>query len=248
MLTLFFCLRDGFRRRFVLQAEILALRHQLLVLQRSRRGHRLRLGWTDRVFWAGSPACAAIGDQLILKPETIIARHRKRFRLYWRWKSRHREGRPPISPELRNLIRQMSLANPRWGAPRIHGELLKIGIEVPQATVAKYMIRHPKPPSQTWRTFLKNHAKNLVAADFFVVPTIAFQLLFVFVILDHDRRRPIHFAVTSHPTEEWTARQLLEAFPWDSAPRYLLRDSDAGATIWRIWRILANLANDSLAS
>jgi len=120
----------------------------------------------------------------------------------------------------------MSLANPRWGAPRIHGEILKLGIQVSQATVAKYMIRHRKPPSQSWRTFLKNHAKDLVSADFFVVPTIAFQLLFVFVILDHDRRRPIHFSVTSNPTAEWTARQLLEAFPWDHAPRYLLRDRD----------------------
>ena len=121
----------------------------------------------------------------------------------------------------------MSLANPRWGAPRIHGELLKIGIAVSQATVAKYMVRHRKPPSQTWRTFLKNHVKDLVSADFFVVPTITFQLLFVFVILDHDRRRPIHFAVTSNPTAEWTARQLLQAFPWDNAPRYLLRDRDS---------------------
>ncbi len=121
----------------------------------------------------------------------------------------------------------MSLANPRWGAPRIHGELLKIAIAVSQATVAKYMVRHRKPPSQTWRTFLKNHVKDLVSADFFVVPTITFQLLFVFVILDHDRRRPIHFAVTSNPTAEWTARQLFEAFPWDNAPRYLLRDRDS---------------------
>jgi transposase InsO family protein len=121
----------------------------------------------------------------------------------------------------------MSLANLRWGAPRIHGELLKIGIAVSQATVAKYMVRHRKPPSQTWRIFLKNHAKDLVSADFFVVPTITFQLLFVFVILDHDRRRPIHFAVTSNPTAEWTARQLLQAFPWDHAPRYLLRDRDS---------------------
>ncbi len=120
----------------------------------------------------------------------------------------------------------MSLANPRWGAPRIHGELLKLGIQVSQATVAKYMVRHRKPPSQSWRTFLKNHAKDLVSADFFIVPTIAFQLLFVFVILDQDRRRPIHFAVTANPTAEWTARQLLEAFPWDNAPRYLLRDRD----------------------
>ena len=118
------------------------------------------------------------------------------------------------------------MANPRWGAPRIHGELLKLGFELSQATVAKYMVRHRKPPSQNWRTFLKNHMQNLVSTDFFVVPTITFRLLFVFVILSHDRRRPVHFAITDHPTAEWAARQLWEAFPWDSAPRYLLRDRD----------------------
>jgi len=157
----------------------------------------------------------------MVRPETVIAWHRKGFRLYWRWKSRRCQGRPSVPPEVRNLIRQMSLANPRWGAPRIHGELLKIGIEVSQATVAKYMVRQRKPPSQTWRTFLKNHTKDLVSADFFVVPTIAFQLLFVFVILDHDRRRPIHFAVTSNPTAEWTARQLDSS--WKSSRGILLR-------------------------
>jgi putative transposase len=120
----------------------------------------------------------------------------------------------------------MSLANPRWGALRIHGELSKVGIQVSQATVAKYMVRQRKPPSQNWRTFLENHMQTLVSDDFFVVPTIRFRLLFVFVILSHDRRRPVHFAVTADPTSEWTARQLLEAFPWDSAPRYLLRDRD----------------------
>jgi len=229
MLTVLFSLRDCFRARAVLQAEILALRHQLLVLQRSSRGRRLRLRWADRVLWVWLSRLwndwrSAL---LLVKPETVIAWHRKGFRLYWNWKSRHLEGRPCVFPEVRNLIRKMSLANPRWGAPRIHGELLKIGIAVSQATVAKYMVRHRKPPSQTWRTFLKNHAKDLVSADFFVVPTITFQLLFVFVILDHDRRRPIHFAVTSNPTAEWTARQLLEAFPWDNAPRYLVRDRDS---------------------
>jgi len=229
MLTLLFCLRDCFRARFVLQAEILALRHQLLVLQRSSRGSKLRLGWTDRVLWVWLSRLwrDCHSALLILKPETVIAWHRKGFRLYWRWKSRHSQGRPAVCPEVRNLIRQMSVANPRWGAPRIHGELLKIGIEVSQATVAKYMVRHRKPPSQTWRTFLKNHAKDLVSMDFFVVPTIAFELLFVFLILDHDRRRPLHFAVTSNPTAEWTTRQLLEAFPWDTAPRYLLHDRDS---------------------
>jgi transposase InsO family protein len=131
-----------------------------------------------------------------------------------------------VDKEVRDLIRKMSLANPRWGAPRIHGELLKLGFQLSEATVAKYMVRHRKPPSQTWHTFLKSHMKDLVSADFFVVPTISLRLLFVFVILDHDRRRPIHFVETKHPTAEWSAHQLLEAFPWDSAPRYLLRDRD----------------------
>src|SRR5260370_34368942 len=219
MVTLLFPLRDCFRARAFLLAEILALRHQLLILQRSSRGHKLRLRWTDRVLWVWLSRLwndwrSAL---LIVKPETVIAWHRRGFQLYWRRKNRRSDGRPTVSAEIRVLIRQMSLANPRWGAPRIHGELLKIGIEVSQATVAKYMARHRKLPSQTWRAFLNNHAKGLVSADFFVVPTISFHLLFVFVILDHDRRRPVHFAVTSNPTTEWTARQLLEAFPWDNA-------------------------------
>jgi transposase InsO family protein len=120
----------------------------------------------------------------------------------------------------------MSTANPLWGAPRIHGELLKLGIKISQATVAKYMVRQRKPPSQTWRTFLENHVKQLVSTDFLVVSTVTFRMLFVFVVLGHDRRRAIHFNVTSHPTAEWTARQIAEAFPWDSAPRYLLHDRD----------------------
>ena len=163
---------------------------------------------------------------IIVKPETVIGWHRWGFRLYWKWKSRHPAGRPSVSSEVADLIRRMSLANPRWGAPRIHGELMKLGISISQATVSKYMARHRNPPSQNWRTFLENHMQNLVSADFFVVPTTTFRLLFVFVILSHDRRRPVHFAVTANPTAEWTARQLLEAFPWDSAPRYLLRDRD----------------------
>ncbi len=229
MFTLLFSLRDCFRSRAVLQAEILALRHQLLIFERSSRGHNLRLRWTDRALWVWlsrlwSDWRSAL---LMVKPETVIAWHRRGFRLYWGWKSRHRRGRPAVSLEVRNLIRQMSLANPRWGAPRIHGELLRIGIEVCQATVAKYMARDRQPPSQTWRTFLKNHTKDLVSLDFFVVPTITFQLLFTLVILSHDRRRLVHFGVTANPTAAWTARQLLGAFPWDNAPRYLLRDRDS---------------------
>src|SRR5437899_5672312 len=228
MLTLLLSLRDCFRARSFLQAVILALRHQLLVLQRSNGGHKLRLGWADRVLWVWLSRLwndwrSAL---LLVKLETVIAWHRQGFRLYWRWKSRCVEGRPTVSPEVRNLIRHMSLANPRWGAPRIHGELLKLGIEVSQGTVAKYMVRHRKPPSPTWRTFLQNHAKDLVSTDFFVVPTATFRVLFVFVILSHHLRRTLYFGVTSHPTTEWTAQQLLDAFPWDSAPRYLLRDRD----------------------
>jgi putative transposase len=163
---------------------------------------------------------------MIVEPETVIAWHRQGFRLYWRWKSRHPLGRPSVSREVIDLIRKISLANPRWGAPRIHGELQKLGLELSQATVAKYMVRRRKPPSQTWRTFLQNHVKDLVSSDFFVVPTVFFDLLFVFVILSHDRRRLLHFGVTAYPTADWAARQLLEAFPWESAPRYLLRDRD----------------------
>src|SRR5580700_1187066 len=232
MLTTIFWLlssiRRDFRTRAALQAEILALRHQLLVLQRTSRGHRLRWGRADRLLWVwlSSLWCGWQSALVIVKPETVIAWHRQGFRLYWRWKSRHPLGRPSVSREVIELIRKMNLANPRWGAPRIHGELLKLGFELSQAMVAKYMVRHRRPPSQTWRTFLRNHVKDLVAADFFVVPTVFFDLLFVFVILSHNRRRVVHFGVTPYPTAEWAARQLLEAFPWNSAPRYLLRDRD----------------------
>jgi putative transposase len=228
MWSLLLSLRDCFRTRTVLQFEILALRHQLLILQRSKRDHKLRLNCADRVLWVWlSRAWTEWRSAMIIaKPETVIAWHRQGFRLYWKWKSRHGSGRPSVSREVRDLIRRMSLANPRWGAPRIHGELMKLGISISQATVAKYMVRHRRPPSQNWRTFLTNHMQTMVSVDFFVVPTITFRILFVFVILSHERRRPIHFAVTANPMSEWTARQLLEAFPWDSAPRYLLRDRD----------------------
>src|SRR5260370_31830427 len=172
--SVFFALRAGLRTRAALQTEVFALRHQLSVSQRSNHGRRFRLRATDRILgvwlsrlWAGWRSAL-----VIVKPETVIAWHRQGFRFYWRWKWRHAEGRPTVSQELRELIRRMGLANPRWGAPRIHGELLKLGIQVSQATVAKYMGRHRKPPSQTWRIFLKNHMEDLVAADFFLVPTV----------------------------------------------------------------------------
>lgn len=164
---------------------------------------------------------------MIVKPETVIGWHRKGFRLYWTWKSRSRSpGRPKVPQGIRELIRKKSIENPLWGAPRIHGDLLKLGIELSEATVAKYMVRHRKLPSQTWRTFLKNHAKQLVSVDFFVVRTLNFQLLFVFVVLENHRRRVVHFNITAHPTREWTAQQLREAFSWDKAPRFLLRDRE----------------------
>ena len=228
ILSLFFSIRQTFRTQAALQAEILALRHQLLVLQRSNRGHRLCLSIADRLLWVWLSRLWSgwHSSLVIVKPETVIAWHRQGFRRYWRWKSRHSLGRPAVSREVIDLIRKMSLANPRWGAPRILGELLKLGFKLSQATVAKYMVRHQKPPSQTWRTFLQNHMRDMVAADFFVVPTVFFDLLFVFVILSHDRRRVVHRGVTAYPTAEWAARQLLQAFPWDSGPRYLLRDRD----------------------
>jgi hypothetical protein len=164
----------------------------------------------------------------IVQPETVIRWQRTGFRLFWTWKSRrHGPRRPAIAPDIRALIRTMARANPLWGAPRIHGELQKLGIEISQATVSKYVVRHRKPPSQTWRTFLDNHIRSLVSVDFFTVPTVLFKVLFVFVVLAHDRRRVVHVNVTDTPTAEWSAQQLVEAFPWDTAPRYLLRDRDA---------------------
>jgi putative transposase len=197
------------------------------VLQRTRP-RRVRLVTMDRWLWV---VLARIWTGwrtalVIVKPETVIAWHREGFRLWWTWKSRRRMGRPTVPADVRTLIRTMAQANPRWGAPRIHGELLKLGVEVCQATVAKYMMRQRRPPSQTWRTFLRNHIGQIVAADFFVVPTATYRLLFVLVLLAHDRRRIRHVAVTAHPTAAWTAQQLREAFPWDQAPRYLIHDRD----------------------
>jgi putative transposase len=233
MLTLFRSflgtLRSCFQTRAALQLEILALRHQINVLRRSQRG-RLRLTEVDRLLWAGllhlwSGWRSAL---IIVKPETVIAWHRRGFRQHWTWKNRQGgPGRPQVPRNVRDLIWRMSLANPLWGAPRIHGELLKLGIELSQATVAKYIERPRKPPSQTWRTFLHTHLKQLVSTDFFVVPTVNFRILFVFVVLAHYRRRVIHFNVTAHPTSEWKAQQIAEAFPWDTAPRYLLHDRDS---------------------
>src|SRR5262249_11050506 len=219
----------GVRTHHALVLENLALRHQLAVLRRTVARPRLRP--CDRLFWVvlsrlwhGWAAAIAI-----VQPETVIRWHRAGFRLFWTWKSRRNgPGRPALPPEVRALIHRMAEANPLWGAPRIPGELRKLGLEISQATVAKYLVRRRmSPPSQTWRSFLANHVGTLVSVDFFTVPTVMFKVLFVFVVLAHDRRRVVHVNVTDAPTAQWTAQQLAEAFPWDTAPRYLLRDRDA---------------------
>jgi hypothetical protein len=216
------------KSRTALQLENVALRHQIGVLQRSAK-KRPRLHASDRLLWVWLSRVWADwrSSLFIVKPETVVAWHRNAFRLFWTWKIRRgKTGRPAVPHDVRDLIRLMSRENPGWGAARIHGELLKLGINIGETSVSKYLVRNRKPPSQTWRTFLENHLKSLVSVDFFTVPTIRFQVLYVFLVLAHERRRILHFAVTSHPTAEWAAQQLREAFPWDSAPRYLLRDRD----------------------
>ncbi len=219
-------LRSALRPRRELAFENLVLRQQLAVLK--HRHPRPRLTDSDRLFWVViSKLWSGWRDSLhVVQPETVVRWHRQGFRYYWSWKSRRR-GRPKIDPEIRGLIRRMCLANPLWGAPRIHGELLKLGIDISEATVSKYLIRRRGPPSPTWRTFLENHAKELIALDFFTIPTATFRVLFVLIVLSHNRRRILHFNVTAHPTGGWTARQLVEACGIDNVPRYLIRDRDA---------------------
>jgi transposase InsO family protein len=164
---------------------------------------------------------------MLVKPETVIAWHRRGFRWYWRWKSRRRAaGRPPLARDVVTLIETMHKANPTWGAPRIHGGLLKLGIEVAQSTVSKYLPRSQRPPSQGWRTFLQNHLGEMIAVDFAVVPTVTGQLLYVFIVLSLARRRVLHVNVTDHPTAAWTAQQMVEALPWEPTKRYVIRDRD----------------------
>ncbi len=176
----------------------------------------------------------------IIRPETLVRWHRAGFRCYWRWKSRPQGGRPRIDAELRVLIRRMSVENPLWGAPRIHGKLPKLGFEVAQSSVAKYMVKRRGPPSQGWQTFLRNHAPAIAAMDLFVVPTIGFDLLYAFVIVRLNRRELIWINATANPTAEWVARQITQAFPWDEAPHYLIRDRDQiyGAVVTRRLRAM----------
>lgn len=210
------------RSRLALQIEVLALRHQLAVYQRA--GRRPHLRPADRILWAW--LCRAWSGWrealVIVQPRTVISSQRQRFREHWTRLSRQGKlGRPSVTQEIRDLVRKISAANPTWGSPRIMGELRKLGIEVAKSTVEKYRGRPSKPPSPTWRTFLANHAKDLVSGDFFTVATVRFELLFVLIMLAHDRRRVRHFNITAHPTAQWTAQQIVEAFPRDTAPDYL---------------------------
>src|SRR6059058_5554270 len=216
-----------FRPRTALQAENLVLRHQLNVLRR-KSPTLVAFGNIDRLVFAALYRVApGVLDALkILKPQTEIRWHRAGFRTYWRWKSRPLGGRPSVPADIRRLIHEMSIANPLWGAPRIHGELLKLGIDVGQTTVAKYMARRRRPPSQGWKTFLRNHADGIASMDLFLVPTVSFRLLYGLLILQHNRRKLVWLAVTAHPSAEWLARQLTEAYGWQQAPRYIIRDRD----------------------
>jgi len=226
---LIWCALIGFfRSRTSLEAEILVLRHQLNILRRTSP-ERPKFGSIDRLVIAGlcSLSPSVLSALAIVRPETVIRWHRRGFRLYWRWKSKSLGGRPKLSTDIRKLIRDISLANPLWGAPRIHGELLKLGIDVGQTTVAKYMARNRRPPSQGWKTFLRNHADGIAAMDLFVVPTISFQLLYGLLILKHGRREIICLSTTGHPSAEWISRQLTEAYGWEEGPSYLVRDRDS---------------------
>ena len=235
-------LASPFRPTSRLEAENAALRHQLMVVQRKVRG-RVEFTNSDRLFfiqlYRWFPSILKVVT--IMRPETLVRWHRAGFRRYWRWKSRNLGGRPPIDAGLRALIRRMSIENWLWGAPRIHGELLKLGFAVAQSTVAKYMARlDGSPPGQRWGTFVRNHMPHIAAMDLFVVPTFGFNLLYVLVIVRLARRELVWINVTSHPTADWIAQQITEAFPWNEAPRYLIRDRDAiyGATVTRRLRAM----------
>ena len=219
-------LRQLLQSRAALVAENLALRHQIVILKRSVK--RPRLHRRDRIFWVWLSRLwqGWRSSLIVVQPETVLRWHREGFRLYWRWKSRRRCGRPKLDVEIRALIRRMSRDNPTWGRRRIRSELHLLGYEVAELTVAKYMVRGRKPPSQGWRVFLKNHSREIAAIDFFTVVTLNFRILICFVVLRHHQRTVVHFNVTSHPTGRWTAQQIVEAFPYETAPRYLLRDRD----------------------
>ena len=208
--------------------ENLALRQQLAALTRTVK--RLQLRMSDRLFWIVLAKAWRQGRTalIVVRPETVPRWHRQWFRRRWTQRSKRiRPGRPRTDAAIRTLVEKMAAANLLWGAPRIHGELRKLGIEVSERTVSRLLRRRCRPRSQTWRTFLDNHVASLVSTDFFTVPTLTGRVLFVLVLLTHHRRRIVHFAITEHPTAAWRAQQLIEVFPDDTASRWLLRDRDA---------------------
>lgn len=207
--------------------ENIALRQQLMVLQ--RQTGKVQLRDRDRVFWVWLHRVWPGWRRalVLVQPATVVGWHRRGFRVYWRWKSRARGGRPRVDPSVRSLIYHMWSSNPTWGAPRIQAELHKLGIDVSNATVRRYRPVGPRPPSQTWRSFLQNHRPDIAAMDFFIVPTATFRVLYVLLIMSHNRRRILHFNVTTSPSARWTAQQVVEAFPYETHPRFLLHDRDS---------------------
>jgi hypothetical protein len=223
VIRIFFCSRTD------TAVEILALRQQLAVLKRKRPRPPLRR--LDRLFWTILRRYWSRWAEVlvIVRPSTVVGWHRTGFRLYWRWRSGLRNGRPQISQEIRGLVRRLAVENPEWGAPKIHGEILKLGLAVSERSVARYLrrIRRRRDPGQRWLTFLQNHREVIVAFDFFTVPTVAFQVLYCFFVIEHGRRRILHFNVTPHPTAEWIVQQLREAFPEVAPYRYVIFDRDS---------------------
>jgi len=221
--------RVFFRSRSDTALEVLALRQQVAVLKRQRP--RPILNRLDRLFWTSLRRCWPRWAEVlvIVKPETVIGWHRAGFRLYWRWRSRPRSGRPKITEEIRKLIQRLAQENSNWGAPKIHGELLKLGFQISERTVARYLRRVGRrgDPAKRWRAFLQNHREAIVAFDFFTVPTLAFQSLYCFFVIEHGRRKILHCNVTRHPTADWVIQQLREAFPQAAPYRYVILDRDA---------------------
>ncbi len=222
-------IRVFFRSRVDVALEVLAPRHQVAVLKRKRP--RPALTRWDRYFWTAlRHLWPRWSDVLaIVKPETVVGWHRAGFRLYWRWRSRSRGGRPKVSQELRTLIRRLAKDNSEWGAPKIHGELQKLGFDVCERTVARYLerLRRRRDPGKSWQTFLANHREAIVAMDFFTLPTLNFKLLYGFFVIEHSRRRILHFNITSHPSSEWVVQQLRDTFPEAGPYRYLILDGDS---------------------
>jgi len=229
LLSLVAAVRVLFRSRAEAALEVLALRQQVAVLKRKRP--RPELNAADRLFWTMLRRWWSRWKDvlIVVKPETVVGWHRAGFRLYWRWRSRPRGGRPKVTEEIRLLIRRLGEENPGWGAPKIHGELQKLGFVVDERTVARYLrgIRRRGDPAKRWLTFLRNHREAIAAFDFFTVPTVTFKLLYCFFVIEHGRRRILHFNVTFHPTAAWVVQQLREAFPEAGPHQYVIFDHDA---------------------